>query len=1068
MDRVYIPQNSEDEIYRKWEQSRTFKPLGDDDKMFSIAIPPPNVTGTLHAGHAMYVLQDIMVRWNRMRWRNSLYVPGTDHAAIATESVVLRNLGITDRNKEISREDFLKEAEKWTQKSHDRIIHQLKKLGLSCDWDREAYTFDAERNYAVNTIFKMLYEKGLIYRGNRMINWSVGAQSVLADDEVEWAEKTEPFYYLRCGEFIIGTVRPETKCADSPLVVSETGIYVRVKYSSSEGEGYFILSQHLFEDEKQRKKVLNLLDSSGTFECVERFFGKELEGKEFEYNTYAGKRRFRVIADDRVIDMEKGAGAMTISSCHSADDYDLAKRKQLDDTWIQKIDFEGKMTSVAGPCAGMNIVNARKRSAEIMKTQGLLVGEDVEYVHRVPLCYRSHTVVEPMVSKQWFISVEKEFGAEKQKRLFFVQKEEGRDFLAYPERRENIVQVLKKKHITKILYEQGGSKVAEMFSEELHVPAEERKELQELKEVYYNSPLFDGEDGYSGYEEDFLKAKELLQKWKEEDNNTILVIGDKVMLATIFAVLKDHPYRNFSEYIDDFGVEEYEEDEIPTGKIEKTTLKKQMQNAVRQGYVDLVPQRFEKIYYHWIDNLRDWCISRQIWWGHRIPVWYDKKGEVAAVGFIEELKRKKMNLVQDEDTLDTWFSSALWPFSIFGWPNQTDDLKRFYPTSVLETGHDILFFWVARMIMFGKFATNKYPFRTVYLHGLVQDEKGQKMSKSKGNGIDPLDLIEEFGTDAFRLSLVMGTTPGNNAHLGKEKIAGCRNFCNKLWNISRFILLQENVKRESYGSVRTMTDLQEWILIKTDALVESVDACLRQYQFGVAAEKIWNFTWSEFADWAIEAAKVENSPITNGVLRHTLEILLRLLHPFIPFVTEKIWERCEKKYLLIKFSYPEKRNRTQFSSKNFTEVIKVIEKIRSMRKLAGVDPTKKVIAFLHVDVDKQEEDILKNNSNIIEALSRLESLSFSSFPEEPGAIDSVGNIQIFLPDRGMIDPKAEKIRLEKELQKAEKVYSGLQKKLGSQGFLQKAPPELVEQSRQQAKRLQEKIDLLGKRLSGDR
>jgi valyl-tRNA synthetase len=932
MDKAYEPQKHENDIYEKWESSGAFQP-SDSQKTFTIPIPPPNVTGTLHAGHSLFItLQDILIRWHRMMGDASLWVPGTDHAAIATESVVLKNLGIEDRNKEISREDFMKEAEKWTKKTHARITEQIKKMGASCDWTREAYTFDKPRNKAVITIFQMLYDKGLIYRGNRLINWSIGAQSVLADDEVEWGEKSEPFYYIRCGEFIIGTVRPETKCADSPVVLSETGRYVRVKFreqgtrNKEQKEEYFIMSENLFNDSLQRKKVLNLLDPLGTFEVIETFTGKELEGREFEYETYAGKRKFVVLADDEVIDMEKGAGAMTISPCHSADDYDLAKRKQFDDYWFQKLDFEGSMTSIAGPCAGMNVNVARKRSAKIMKEQGLLVGEDTGYSHRVPVCYRSHTVVEPMVSKQWFIAVEKEF-------------------------------------------------------------------------------------------------------------------------------------------VDDFSGE-------------TTTLKKQMQEAVRGNHVEIVPNRFEKTYFHWIDNLRDWCISRQIWWGHRIPVWYDENDEVVAVGVVENPDPKWR---QDEDTLDTWFSSATWPFSIFGWPEKTEDFDRFYPTSILETGHDILFFWVARMIMFGKFATGKYPFKTVYLHGLVCDEKGQKMSKSKGNGIDPLEIIEEFGTDALRLSLVMGTTPGNNSNMGKEKIAGCRNFCNKLWNISRFILSQQSsddslpLKKEGLGmdlknDSENLTDLQKWLLNKAGRLEFLVTEELNKYYFGSAAELLWDFTWNDFADWALEAAKAEKNPQTNMLLLNIHKRLLRLWHPFVPFVTEKIWEEIikqesDKEQLLITEKWPLDPADSsyldigiQYADNKFHIVKEVVSKIRSMRKLAGVDPTKKITAF----VDGESFETLEKNAEIIKSLARLEKLEFGTLPEEKGASDTAAGFTVFLPSSGMIDPEAEKARAKKELEKSEKMLAGLKAKLGNEGFVKQAPKELVEKSKQQVKELEEKITVLKK------
>ena len=897
MDKSYEPKKCEDEISKKWEESNAFAP-SEEGEPFVIAIPPPNVTGQLHAGHAMFLtIEDILIRWQRMCGRAALWVPGTDHAAIATESVVLKNLGVKSRE-EFSREEFLQKCRDWTDVTHATITNQIKKMGASCDWSREAFTFDEPRNKAVNEIFKRLFEKDLIYRGNRLVNWSVGAQSVLADDELEWSEIKEPFYSIRCGEFVVGTVRPETKCADSPVVLHPTAEYIRAKWTSENGDSeFFILSKLLFNDTERRAKELNFL-KDGTWENTGVFRGEELTEISFEYQTYAGMRKFFVLTDE-VIDPAKGTGAMTISSSHSADDYDLATRRGLDDTFLQKIDFTGKMTEIAGPCAGLSVAEARKKSAEIMREKGLLVGENKEYDHRIPLCYRSGCVVEPMISRQWFIAVEKEF-------------------------------------------------------------------------------------------------------------------------------------------VDDFSGE-------------NTTLKKMTTNAVRENMVGIVPDRFEKIYFHWIDNLRDWCISRQIWWGHRIPVWYDTSGEVIAVGNVEN---PQSDWTQDEDTLDTWFSSALWPFSIFGWPDKTADLERFYPTSILETGHDILFFWVARMIMFGRFATGKYPFETVYLHGLVRDEKGQKMSKSKGNGIDPLEIADQYGTDALRLSLIMGTTPGNNVNLGMDKIAGCRNFCNKLWNISRFLREQETTQIPE----SPQTDLQKWLYGRTEGLISEVTTDLERFLFGSAAEKLWDFTWNEFADWAIEAAKAEKNPETNALLEEVLCILLRLWHPFIPFVTEKIWEFVGED-LLVSAEFPNTaafHSPILFPDRNFETIQEVVSKIRSMRKNAGVDPTRKITAI----VSGKNAEILEKNADIVRLLARLETLNFGEIPTEEGSRDSAVEVDIFLPSAGMIDPAEERKRREKELQNARKSLASLEAKLSSAGFLEKAPREIVEQSKKEAEILRERVQIL--------
>ncbi len=965
MDKAYEPHQHEDDIYQKWEASGAFQPSNDPSKKpFTIPIPPPNVTGTLHAGHSMFItLQDILIRWHRMLGDAALWIPGTDHAAIATESVVLKQLEIKDRNKDISREKFLEEARKWTAKTHARITEQVRKMGASCDWTREAYTFDEPRNHAVNVIFKKLYDKGLIYRGDRMVNWSVGAQSVLADDEVEWEDRSDTFYSIRCGEFIMGTVRAETKCSDSPLFVNSAGEYARVRYTQNDGVSEtIIIAKNLFDDAPRRKKLLNLLEKEdSTVELVEVMKGADLVGQEFEYETYAAKRNFVVMADDEIIDMDKGTGTMTISVLHSQDDYDLAQKHGLDQYRFEKIGFDGRMKAIAGTeVEGLAIEVARKKAAEIMKAKGLLVGEDKNYLHRVPVCYRSGTVVEPMVSRQWFVDVEKEFVPD-------FPPAEGRGL-------------------------RGG-----FGAESTPQP-----------------PLTGGQNSATA---------------------SPLVKGD-------------------------------------LGDSQKTTLKKMTADAVRGNEVTIIPKQFEKTYFHWIDNLRDWCISRQIWWGHRIPVWY--RGEEIFVGTEAPTGE---GWIQDEDTLDTWFSSALWPFSTLGWPDeQNTDFQRFYPTSILETGHDILFFWVARMIMFGKFATGKYPFDTVYLHGLVCDAKGQKMSKSKGNGVDPLEIIEKFGTDALRLSLIIGTTPGNNANLGEEKIAGCRNLCNKLWNISRFILSQSppsdkgeleggcdeknNTPQSLLVREEEKTDLQNWIIAKTDDLITEITSDLEKYRFGDAAQKLWNFTWNEFADWAVEAAKAESNPNTLACLRESLKTQLKLWHPFIPFVTEAIWQEGKLGgNLLISAEWPAVSGKNS-SAKAFEQVCEIAGKIRSMRKLAGVDPTRKISAYIF----GKNLEILEENATIIKSLARIASLTFETEPTkrttEDGATDMAAGTTIFLPSSGMIDPAVEQARVQKELEAAKAQLVGLLAKLNNDGFLKSAPSNVVEQARAKAQELEEKVKTL--------
>ena len=910
MNKAYDHQKFEDKIYENWEKSGLMRADENSAKEpFTIVLPPPNVTGQLHLGHAaMLAIEDIMIRHQKMSGKEVCWVPGTDHAAIATENVVIKHLGLKSRE-ELSREEFLKECRKFASEKHDRIVHQIRKMGAWLDWSREAYTFDEERNFAVNTIFEQLYNDGLIVRGHRLINWSVGAQSVLADDEVEWGEEVEPFYYIKCGEFIIGTVRPETKCADSPLIVNPDAEYVRVKYTSKSREisETYILVKNCWENSEERKKVLNLLDEDGTWEVLETMTGNELVEKigEFEYNTYAGKRKFVVMADE-VVDPNKGSGAMTISCNHSADDYDLGKRKKLDKYFFDKIDFAGKMLKIAGEAEGMSVKEARKFAGKKMEEMGLLTGIDKNYSHRVPLCYRSGCVVEPMVSPQWFISVEKEFT-----------------------------------------------------------------------------------DKFTG---------------------------------------------------------------------EKTTLKKLTQKAVREKNVKIIPARFEKIYFQWIDNLRDWCISRQIWWGHQIPVFYCQDCHAENVFPAEKIKNpaklcckkcESNNLKQDEDTLDTWFSSALWPFSTLGWPDENSrDFQKFYPNNMMETGHDILFFWVARMIMFARYATGKYPFETVYLHGLVCDEKGQKMSKSKGNGIDPLELIEEVGADAVRLSLVIGTTPGNNIPIGKNKIKGYRNFVNKMWNAGRFVQMQlENVEAlHATPLPKSLAD--KWIADRFAQISREINEHLNKYEISLAGDKIYHFIWDEFCDWYLEAHKVEPKPL---FLREIFLDILKLAHPLVPFITEGLWNiLADGEEFIVEQIFPVGTGR-DLSSKSreiFTQVQEIVSEIRRIRAENKVNPKDKLkIEFAN--------EINPEALKLIEHLAKVAN----------GKVDKKQATKIFhrLAGHGagnselLIEIPVDEKAVAAEIKKLENLIASLKNRLANKNYVQSAPKELVAESRKKLKNAEEKL-----------
>jgi valyl-tRNA synthetase len=1536
MEKAYQPKKYESKILKKWDDAKIAQPEtkgGTTGKSFTVPLPPPNVTGQLHLGHAMMlVIEDIMIRYHRMKGDDTLWVPGTDHAAIATETVVLKNLGVASRE-EFSRPEFLEKCFDHTAKTHATITNQVKQMGASCDFSRERFTMDLGMSNAVQKIFADLYKNDLIVRGHRMVNWSTGAQSVLADDELEYEDQKDTFCYIKCGKFVMGTVRSETKCADSPLVIHPEEKYVKARFVSSNVETLhatslpepqeFIFSEVLFDDIDRRNKIFNQL-GEGRWEKISTHQGKEFEGEEFEDETYSGRRKFFVLCDDEVIDINKGTGAMTISVCHSADDYLLAKKypEKLKDYYFEKIGFDGKMTALAGELEGVEVKIARKRALKLMLEKNMIVGLEKDYLHNVPLCYRTGCVVEPMISPQWFIDVNKEFdwqenvGVVSDKNVGAISNrpENNFIFIRHGESEDNeknviqspttpltkkgkehalqLVKELKTQNITKIIssptiraketaeilsheigvevelqeslsapfcgnaigtpksefaplapleyaekigtgerYEDFFSRVKNGVEELRNTPAQEGKILVvshrsvlsaidvilergnvndaknarrksedanhgiwgELKfsgkntennfETYIenistlhqtekggfysqqkkytvgkisseiqekisveNSEVFISEFIYAkmrgwiphleGHLElessDFYFLPTLLQRATEvhidkktqyryllvpstKKRRTFLIVLDRkkenVEIVSFFYTNKKNKYvqnnTRFTEILKKEDLEgpasvpscitsehRSELKRLVAGKevqntssfssrqtlicnniieffiknqlifsdennppIQKTSLKRLTYDAVlgnlpEEKKVQLIPNRFEKIYHQWIDNLQDWCISRQIWWGHQIPVWYDEagnehvakeqkllftrhgqsegnvqnlicgdfpltekgriqakelgerllqegrnitkiivsplgrasdtgkivqeileknsgknisfetweeltelgagkyeatpclpggksiietlfkegegesaqdlvnrakkfwkkvekineEGEVLFVGhdtfmamlfavkdgatpenLIEHRARWKMdncevkevtwmlppkgaeNFRQDEDTLDTWFSSALWPFSTLGWPDKTPDFEKFFPTSVLETGHDILFFWVARMIMFSLFATGKNPFDDVYLHGLVCDEHGKKMSKSKGNGIDPLEMIDKFGTDSVRMSLVVGSTPGNQVNLGEKKIEGFRNFGNKLWNVSRYILSLENSgtcrDAKSCVSTENISLPEQWILAKLNTLIEEVSTGIEKHQYGEVGQKLYDFTWNDLADWAIESAKAVESETIGDTLRFVLENLLKLLHPYIPFVTEQIWEEMHSvetlhaTSLLALEDFPEAKESTSAnieSAKNFEILKNVIAKIRSLRSASKVDPVKKIDAVLK----GENLEFLEENKAIILLLARLENLSFGEKPTEECVEDLIDGTHIFLPLAGMIDAQQEKERKAKELEEAKKLLKNLEGRMANKKYMDNAPAHLVEQTKAQYEEVKEKIKVL--------
>lgn len=711
LKKPYDPKNTEERIYKLWEESCFFNPdkcveksiTKENAPKFSMVLPPPNVTGNLHTGHAlMLVIQDIMVRYERMQGKKTLWLPGTDHAAIATQAKVeklLEKEGV--RKNDLGREEFLKKVEKFAAESHDTIVNQCKKMGASLDWSREAFTLDEKRNLAVRTAFKKMYDDGLIYRGHRIVNWDPKGQTVISDDEIVYEERKGKFYTFKYGPFEIATARPETKFGDKYVVMHP-------------------------KDER---------------------YAKWKHGDKLTVEWINGPIEATVIKDE-MIDMEFGTGVMTITPWHSHEDFQLAEKYKLDKEQI--IDKFGKLLPIAQEFTGMKIAEAREKIVEKLKTKGLLVKVDDNYINRIATAERSGGIIEPQIMLQWFVDVNKKIDAR----------------------------------------------------------------------------------------------------------------GNK-------------------------------------------SLKELMLEPVREGRIKIIPNHFEKVYFNWIENLRDWCISRQIWYGHRIPVWYRENEVYAGLNAPEG-----DGWTQDEDTLDTWFSSGLWTFSTLGWPKKTLDLANYHPTTMLETGHDILFFWVARMILMSQYLLGEIPFENVYLHGMVRTADGKKMSKSLGDkAIDPLDIIAKYGNDALRMAMIVGNTPGNDLKLNENDIRGYGKFTNKVWNASRFVLEQTKDL-----NVNKMPELDEEDILDNEALkklLAEVTKEMNEFRFSIVAEKLYHYFWHTFADIIIERSKKKilenrNADSAKALLFTQLTTLLQALHPFIPFVTEEIWSMMpmDNKNLLMVEKWP--------------------------------------------------------------------------------------------------------------------------------------------------------------------
>ena len=845
--KTYQPQDFETDIYNDWLKNKYFHAEPNPDKTpFTIVLPPPNITGQLHMGHALnQTLQDILIRYKRMQGYEALWLPGTDHASIATEVKIVEAMRQEGIGKEdVGREGFLKRAWAWKEQYGNRIVTQMKRLGSSCDWDREAFTMDDNLSKAVRKVFINLYNKGLIYQGDRIINWCPCCKTALSDAEVEYEEQASYLWHIRYpladgeGGIVVATTRPETMLGDTAVAVHPN-------------------------DKRYRDLI-----------------GKDL------ILPLVGKR-IPIVADEYV-EMDFGSGAVKITPAHDPNDYEVGKRHNL--PVIRVMNDDGTMNDVVPQYSGLDRFEARKRIEHDLAEGGYLVNKEA-YTHNVGTCYRCHSTGETIISRQWFVKME---------------------------------------------------------------------------------PL----------------AKPAVE-------------------------------------------------------------------AVRKKDTRFVPDRFSKIYFNWMCNIKDWCISRQLWWGHRIPAYYC---ESCGATYVDEeaptvcTKCGGTAFRQDEDVLDTWFSSALWPFSTLGWPDKTESLAYFYPNTVLVTAYDIIFFWVARMIFSGIENMGEVPFKDVLIHGIVRDELGRKMSKSLGNGIDPLEIIDKYGADSLRFSLANGIAPGSDTRFSKDRIESCRNFINKVWNASRFVMMNaENIDIKPIGEVqKTLAD--KWILSRLNSVIRQVGRNLDKYEIGIAAGKLYDFVWSEFCDWYIELVK----PVLYGedavakqdtvsVLVYVLSETLKLLHPYIPFVTDYIYRSLPGSAATImtqpwptadrKFAYGK-------ASKQMESVMEIISAIRNVRAEVGVAPSKKV----HIMLVTEQKAALKKCHAYIEKLAGVSEITYITKDELPQKVSSkvTAIAEIYIPLGDLVDVDKELARLNAEKAKLQKEIDRSQGMLSNQGFVARAPQAVVE------------------------
>ena len=859
--KAYEPKEVEDRIYDFWMKGKYFHAEVDPKKKpYTIVIPPPNITGQLHLGHAMdETLQDTLIRWRRMQGYSALWLPGTDHASIATEAKIveaMRKEGIT--KEEIGREKFLERAWAWKDQYGGRIVEQLKKLGSSCDWDRLRFTMDEGCNKAVNHVFKKLYDKGLIYRGERIINWCPHCKTSISDAEVVFEEKEGSFWHLRyplsdgSGYIELATTRPETMLGDTAVAVHP-------------------------DDERYKALVGKTV--------ILPLVNKEIP----------------IIADSYV-EQDFGTGVVKITPAHDPNDFEVGLRHNL--PVINVMDDGGVINENGGKYAGMPALEARKQIVKDLDEAGFLI--KIEPIkHNVGTCYRCGTVVEPRVSTQWFVKME---------------------------------------------------------------------------------PL----------------AKPAI-------------------------------------------------------------------DAVKDGDIRFIPERMDKVYYNWMENIKDWCISRQLWWGHQIPAWYCECGETIVSETVPTVCPKcgGTHLTRDPDTLDTWFSSALWPFSTLGWPDNTEELKYFYPTNTLVTGYDIIFFWVARMIFSGLEHMGEVPFNTVFFHGLIRDAQGRKMSKSLGNGVDPLDVISVYGADALRFTLVTGNSPGNDLRFSEEKVSASRNFANKIWNAARFILMNIEGKDIDCALPKKLYTSDKWILNRFNNVTAAVTENLEKFELGMAVSKLYDFIWDDFCDWYIELAKIrmngadeESADSARRVLVWTMSNTLKLLHPFMPYITEEIWQTLPHDgEALIVAKWPEYDEVLSFpqEAKDLENVMALIRAIRTRRNEMNVPPSKKA----HIYIDTAHPAPYEEASEFIARLAYGSKVEIGTGFDVQGAVTAVtDDAKALLPMDDLVDKAAEIARLNKELANAQKQLDTVKAKLANEKFTSKAPQNVIDGVKANGEKLEAKIKLI--------